>query len=67
MSLNEEQIEQLEKLASVRAAAPFVAAEGFALRRPPGGEMIQAGVAVRGNRSHTVGKNYRPEHVLMGR
>ena len=48
MSLNEEQIEQLEKLASVRAAAPFVAAEGFALRRPPGGEMIQAGVAVRG-------------------
>lgn len=48
MSLNEEQIEKLEKLASVRAAAPFVAAEGFALRRPPGGEMIQAGVAVRG-------------------
>lgn len=45
---NGEQIEQLEKLASVRAAAPFVSTEGFALRRPPGGEMIQAGVAVRG-------------------
>ena len=48
MSPNGEQIEQLEKLASVRAAAPFVSTEGFALRRPPGGEMIQAGVAVRG-------------------
>lgn len=48
MSPNGEQIEQLEKLDPVRAAAPFIAAEGFALRRPPGGEMIQAGVAVRG-------------------
>ena len=48
MSPNAEQIEKLEKQASVRAAAPFIAAEGFALRRPPGGEMIQAGVAVRG-------------------
>ena len=48
MPPNEEQIEQLEKLASVRAAAPFVSTEGFALRRPPGGEMIQAGIAVRG-------------------
>ena len=48
MSPNEKQIEQLEKLASVRAAAPFVASEGFALRRPPGGEIIQAGIAVRG-------------------
>lgn len=48
MSPNGEQIEQLEALPSVRAAAPFVATEGFALRRPPGSEMIQAGVAVRG-------------------
>ncbi len=48
MSPNREQIEELEKLDSVRAAAPFIAAEGFALRRPPGGEIIQAGVAVRG-------------------
>lgn len=48
MSPNAEQIEKLEKQASVRAAAPFIAAEGFALRRPSGGEMIQAGVAVRG-------------------
>ena len=48
MSPNGKQIEQLEKLASVRAAAPFVASEGFALRRPPGGEIIQAGIAVRG-------------------
>ncbi len=48
MPPNEEQIEQLKKLASVRAAAPFISTEGFALRRPPGGEMIQAGVAVRG-------------------
>lgn len=48
MSSNREQIEQLEKLASVRAAAPFVASEGFAIRRPPGGEIIQAGIAVRG-------------------
>ena len=48
MSPNRDQIEELEKLDSVRAAAPFIAAEGFALRRPPGGEIIQAGVAVRG-------------------
>ena len=48
MPPNEEQIEQLEKLDPVRAAAPFIATKGFALRRPPGGEMIQAGVAVRG-------------------
>ena len=48
MSPNREQIEELEKLDSVRAAVPFIAAEGFALRRPPGGEIIQAGVAVRG-------------------
>ena len=48
LSPNREQIEELEKLDSVRAAAPFIAAEGFALRRPPGGEIIQAGVAVRG-------------------
>ena len=48
MSPNREQIEELEKLDSVRAAASFIAAEGFALRRPPGGEIIQAGVAVRG-------------------
>ena len=48
MSPNGKQIEELEKLASVRAAAPFVASEGFALRRPPGGEIIQAGIAVRG-------------------
>ncbi len=48
MSPNGKQIEQLEKLASVRAAAPFVASEGFALRRLPGGEIIQAGIAVRG-------------------
>ena len=48
MPPNREQIEQLEKLDSVRAAAPFIAAEGFALRRPSGGEMIQAGIAVRG-------------------
>ena len=48
MSPNGKQIEQLEKLASVRAAAPFVASEGFALRRPPDGEIIQAGIAVRG-------------------
>ena len=48
MSPNGKQIEQLENLDSVRAAAPFVASEGFALRRPPGGEIIQAGIAVRG-------------------
>ncbi len=48
MSPNAEQIEKLEKQTSVRAAAPFIATEGFALRRPPGSEMIQAGVAVRG-------------------
>ena len=48
MSPTGEQIGQLEKQASVRAAAPFISTEGFALRRPPGGEMIQAGVAVRG-------------------
>ena len=48
MPPNKAQIEQMEALPSVRAAAPFIAAEGFALRRPPGGEMIQAGVAVRG-------------------
>jgi len=41
-------IEDLESTASVRAVAPFVSGEGFALRRPPGGEMIQAGVVVRG-------------------
>ena len=48
MSPNGKQIEELENLDSVRAAAPFVASEGFALRRPPGGEIIQAGIAVRG-------------------
>ncbi len=48
MSPSSVQIEQLEALASVRAAAPFVAGEGFALRRPPGSELIQIGVAVRG-------------------
>ncbi len=48
MSPNGEQIEHLKKLPSIRAAAPYVSTEGFALRRPPGGEMIQAGVAVRG-------------------
>ena len=48
MSPNGEQIKQIEKHASVRAAAPFVATEGFALRRPASGELIQAGVAVRG-------------------
>ena len=48
MSSHREQIEQLEKLASVRAAAPFVTSKGFALRRPLGGEIIQAGIAVRG-------------------
>ena len=48
MPPNKAQIEQMKALPSVRAAAPFIAAEGFALRRPPGGEMIQAGVAVRG-------------------
>ena len=67
MSPNGEQIEQLEKLASIRAAAPFVSTEGFALRRPPGGEMIQAGVAVRGIDAEQLAKNYRPECVLMGR
>ncbi|MDE2798484.1 MAG: ABC transporter permease [Gemmatimonadota bacterium] len=48
MSPNAEQIEYIKKQTAVRAAAPFIATEGFALRRPPGGEMIQAGVAVRG-------------------
>ena len=48
MSPNRVQIEQLEALPAVRAAAPFVAAEGFALRRPPGGDLIQVGIAVRG-------------------
>ena len=48
MSPNAEQIEYIKKQTAVRAAAPFIATEGFALRRPPGGAMIQAGVAVRG-------------------
>ena len=39
---------ELEHLGSVRAVAPFISAEGFALRRPSGGEVIQAGVVVRG-------------------
>jgi len=41
-------IAELEGVESVRAVAPFISAEGFALRRPPGGEVIQAGVVVRG-------------------
>ena len=48
MSPNRVQVEQLEALPAVRAAAPFVAAEGFALRRSPGGDLIQVGIAVRG-------------------
>ena len=48
MSSDQVKLEELEAMASVRAVAPFVSGEGFALRRPPGGEMIQAGVAVRG-------------------
>jgi len=48
MSSNGVAVEKLEVLNAVRAVAPFVSGEGFALRRPPGGEMIQAGVVVRG-------------------
>lgn len=48
MSPNRVPVEQLEALPAVRAAAPFVAAEGFALRRSPGGDLIQIGIAVRG-------------------
>lgn len=41
-------IAQLEKTPDVVSVAPFIASEGFMLRKPPGGEVIQAGVVIRG-------------------
>ena len=41
-------IARLNADADVVCAAPFVASEGFILRKPPGGELIQAGVVIRG-------------------
>jgi lipoprotein-releasing system permease protein len=48
MSLNQDLITQLEKRPDVASVAPFIASEGFLLRKPPGGELIQAGVVIRG-------------------
>ena len=50
MALDENLMTALKGQNNVRAAAPFVSSEGFALRRPPGGDLIQAGVVVRGVR-----------------
>ena len=51
MALDGDMIVGLKRQTGVRAVAPFVASEGFVLRRPAGGEMIQSGVVVRGVRA----------------
>lgn len=41
-------MDQLKKQPHVVSVAPFVASEGFMLRKPPGGELVQAAVVIRG-------------------
>ncbi|MBT3606608.1 MAG: ABC transporter permease, partial [Candidatus Latescibacteria bacterium] len=48
MVLDQDLIAQLEKRPDIAAVAPFIASEGFLLRKPPGGELVQAGVVIRG-------------------
>lgn len=48
MALDGDLVARLEKRQDVAAVAPFVASEGFLLRKPPGGELVQAGVVIRG-------------------
>lgn len=48
MPFDADLVAQLEVRDDVVAAVAYVAAEGFVLRKPPGGELIQAGVVIRG-------------------
>ena len=41
-------VQQLAQRPDVASVAPFISSEGFILRKPPSGDVVQAGVVIRG-------------------